>query len=124
NNVIELRKENDKTYVIINDYQKLRTLFGELLAEVQRIKSEGDFDAGKQLVESYGIKIDTAMHNEVLERFKKLDIPAYSGFVNPYFELTEENGEIKDIKLQYTNDYVGQMLKYSKEYSLLPVYNF
>jgi dipeptidyl-peptidase-3 len=104
---------------VINDYEKLRELFGELLAEVQRIKSEGDYEAGKQLVETYAVQVDRELHKEVLERFKKLNIAPYGGFMNPDFELVEENGEIKDIKVVYPDNYTEQMLRYGKEYSFL-----
>ncbi|MEZ5196273.1 MAG: dihydrofolate reductase [Bacteroidales bacterium] len=118
-NVIELIKKDDKTFYKINDYSKLHELFGELLAEVQRIKSEGDYEAGKQLVETYGVIVDPVLHKEVKSRFDKLNIAPYGGFINPNFILTEENGEIKDIKVDYTGDYTEQMLYYSEHYSFL-----
>jgi len=93
------------------------------LAEVQRIKSEGDYEAGKALVENYGVKVDPELHKEVLARFEKLNIAPYSGFVNPEYELVEKDGEIVDIKVSYVSDFSAQMLKYSKEYSFLPVVN-
>lgn len=120
--VIEMVKENGKTYVIVNDHAKLRGLFGQLLAEVQRIKSEGDFDAGKALVENYGVKIDPELHKEVLERFKKLNIAPYGGFMNPVLKPVEKNGKITDIVIEYPDNYAEQMLYYSREYSFLPVY--
>ena len=119
NNVISEVKKDDKTYYVINDYEALRLLFGELLAEVQRIKSEGDFEAGKQLVESYGVKINPDLHNEVLARFKKLNIAPYGGFINPVFDVVEEKGEVKDIIIRYEDSYEDQMLNYSKNYSFL-----
>ncbi len=122
-NVIEKIVKDNKTYYRINDFQKLRNLFGELLIEVQRIKSEGDYEAGKSLVETYGVKVDADLHKEVLARFDKLHMAAYSGFVNPEYEIIEENGEIVNVKVSYVNDFAGQMLKYSKEYSFLPVMN-
>ncbi|MDR2385850.1 MAG: dipeptidyl peptidase 3 [Tannerella sp.] len=123
-NVISFEKKNSKTYVKINDYQKLRKLFGELLKEVQRIKSEGDFDAGKQLVEDYGVKIDNTLHGEILERYAKLNLAPYKGFVNPVMkEIKNDKGEIIDITLDYTEEYPAQMLRYSKDYSFLPTYN-
>lgn len=118
-NVIELVKENGKTYVVINDYAKLRGLFGELLKEVQRIKSEGDFEACRDLIEGYGVKVDRELHKEVLERFAKLDIAPYSGFVNPVFTPVVENGKIVDVTISYPDNYVEQMLDYSKNYSFL-----
>ena len=122
-NVIEKIVRDGKTYYKINDFEKLRTLFGELLAEVQRIKSEGDYEAGKALVENYGVKVDPELHKEVLARFEKLHLAPYSGFVNPEYEVVEKNGEISDIKISYITDYSAQMLKYSKEYSFLPLMN-
>lgn len=122
-NVIELAEKDGKHYVVINDYQKLRELFGELLIEVQRIKSEGDYEAGKNLVETYGVQIDPDIHKEVIDRFAKLDIAAYRGFVNPVYETVEENGEIKDIKVKYVDDFAEQMMYYSKKYDYLPVIN-
>ncbi len=115
--VIELVKKDGKTFIQINDNEKLRELFGELLAEVQRIKSEGDYEAGKLLVESYGVKVDREMQQEVIDRFEKLDIAPYSGFVNPVYNIIEENGEIIDVKLTYDEGYSEQMLRYSKDYS-------
>ncbi|MBM3436347.1 MAG: dihydrofolate reductase, partial [Bacteroidetes bacterium] len=107
-NVIEKVMKDGKAFYKINDYARLRTLFGQLLAEVQRIKSEGDYEAGKNLVESYGVVVDTELHKEVRERFLKLNIAPYGGFVNPYFKLTEANGEITDIKIEYPEDYTEQ----------------
>jgi len=122
--VVEFVKREGKTYVKINDYGKLRQLFGKLLAEVQRIKSEGDFDAGKKLVESYGVIVDQILHAEVLERYKKLNIAPYKGFVNPEFvPILDAKGEITDVKVNYVTDYAKQMLRYSKEFGFLPVRN-
>lgn len=122
--VVELKKRDGKTFVVINDYQKLRELFGALLAEVQRIKSEGDFAAGKQLVETYGVKVDPELHAEVLQRYAKLNLAPYKGFVNPVMkEVKNAQGEVTDIVLDYTEDYAAQMLRYSKDYSFLPTYN-
>jgi dipeptidyl-peptidase III len=120
-NVIEKVLRNGKTYFKINDYEKLRSLFGNLLAEVQRIRSEGDYEAGKQLVETYGVRFDPELHKEVLERYAKLNIAPYNGFVNPEYELVQQNNEIIDVKVNYVTDYSQQMLKYSKEYSFLPI---
>lgn len=121
--VIEKIIKEGKTYYHINDFNKLRVLFGELLTEVQRIKSEGDYEAAKEMVETYGVKVDAELHKEVLARVKKLNLAPYSGFVNPEYEVIEEEGEIKDIKVHYIEDYTEQMLKYSHEYATLPVMN-
>jgi dipeptidyl-peptidase-3 len=118
-NVVEKVTRDGKTYYKINDYKKLRNLFGRLLAEVQRIKSEGDYEAGKQLVETYGVQVDPVLHKEVKERFVKLNIAPYGGFINPVFKVSETNGEITDIKIEYPDDYATQMLYYSKHYSFL-----
>lgn len=118
---VEFVTENGKTYVVVNDYDKLRGLFGELLKEIQRIKSEGDFKAGMELVENYGVKVDPTLHKEVLERYAALDIAPYSGFVNPrYVPVLDENGKITDVKIEYPTDYIQQMLTYSSGYSFLP----
>ena len=123
-NVIEYKKRDGKTYVVVNDYAKLRNLFGTLLAEVQRIKSEGDFAAGKKLVEDYGVKVDQTLHDEVLARYAKLNLAPYKGFVNPVMkEVKNDKGEVTDIVLDYTEGYADQMLRYSKDYSFLPSYN-
>jgi len=122
-NVIEKVSRDGKTYIKINDYQKLRTLFGKLLAEMQRVKSEGDYQAGKDLVENYGVKVDTVLHKEILERFKKLNIAPYGGFINPVFTPVMEDDKIVDIKIEYPTDFVKQMMDYSKKYSFLPTYN-
>jgi dipeptidyl-peptidase-3 len=123
-NVIELVKKDNKTYCVINDYTKLRELFKELLAEIQRIKSEGDYNAGKHLVETYGIKIDNELHNEILTRYKKLNIAPYGGFINPILNpILDKDNNIKDITIDYSADYLKQMLFYSKKYSFLPNYN-
>lgn len=123
-NVIEYKKRDGKTYVVINDYGKLRSLFGKLLAEVQRIKSEGDFAAGKKLVEDFGVKVDQTLHTEVLERYSHLNLAPYKGFVNPVMkEVKNNNGEVTDIVLDYTEGYAEQMLRYSRDYSFLPSYN-
>lgn len=121
--VIEKVTRDGKTYFRINDYDKLRTLFGELLKEVQRIKSEGDYEAGKALVENYAVKVDPELHKEVKERYAKLNLAPYSGFINPEFVVEEKDGEITDVKITYPSDFTGQMMKYSKENSFLPTYN-
>ena len=119
--VIELVKKDGKTYVKINDYEALRGLFGKLLAEVQRIKSEGDFKSARNLVETYGVKVDPEIHKEVLERYAKLNISPYKGFINPvYTAVKDEKGNIKDVKISYGESYEDQMLRYSRDYSALP----
>ena len=122
-NVIEWVKQDGKTYVVVNDFEKLRSLFGELLCEMQRIKSEGDYEAGRDLVERYGVKVDPTLHAEVRERYAALGIEPYGGFVNPEYELVEEDGKIVDVKISYPNNYVEQMLGYSRDYSFLPNVN-
>ena len=123
-NVVEMVKRDGKTYMKINDYEKLRTLFGELLAEVQRIKSTGDFRAAQQLVETYGVKIDPELHKEVLDRYAKLNIAPYKGFINPVYTAERDaEGNITDVKVTYTEGYAEQMLRYSREYSALPMVN-
>ena len=122
--VVEMVKKDGKTYVVINDYQKVRELFGELLAEIQRIKSTGDFEGARALVENYAVKVDPVLHAEVLERYKKLNLAPYKGFVNPKYELvTDDNGNITDVTVDYSEGYVEQMLRYSKDYSPLPSVN-
>jgi dipeptidyl-peptidase-3 len=118
-NVIERIKKDDKTYYKINDYRKLRDIFGVLLAEVQRIKSEGDYESGKKLVETYGVKIEPNLHKEVKERFEKLDIAPYGGFVNPSFILKKQGDKIIDVEIEYADDLTEQMLDYAKNYSFL-----
>lgn len=122
-NVVSFEKISGKTYVQVNDYEKLRTLFGELLREIQRIKSEGDYEAGKNLVETYGVKVNPELHEEVLARYATLNLKPYKGFVQPRLTAIEENGEITDVKLEYVTDFYGQMLEYGKDYSLLPAVN-
>ena len=119
-NVIEKLERDGKTYFKIRDYVALQGLFGELLREIQRIKSEGDFEAGKNLIETYAVKIDQAIHAEVLERVKPLNIPPYSGFVNPVLVPEMDNdGNIIDVKVTYDANFKEQMLEYAKEYSFL-----
>ena len=115
-NVIEWVKQDGKTYVVVNDFEKLRSLFGELLCEMQRIKSEGDYETGRDLVERYGVKVDPTLHAEVRERYAALGIEPYGGFVNPEYELVEQDGKIVDVKISYPNNYVEQMLGYSRDY--------
>lgn len=122
-NVVELVKKNGKTYVQINDYKKLRDLFGQLLREIQRIKSEGDFNGGKNLVETYGVKVDVALHKEVLERYKKLNVKPYRGFIQPRLVPVMDGDWITDVKVEYPNSFFAQMLEYGKKYSYLPLKN-
>ena len=123
-NVIELVKKDGKTYIVVNDFVKLRKLFGELLCEVQRIKSEGDYEACKALVEGYAVKINPELHKEVIERNAALNIEPYGGFVNPEYELvTDAEGKVVDVKISYPANYVEQHLYYGKEYSFLPSIN-
>lgn len=122
--VIEFKQRDGQTYVVVNDYEKLRNLFGSLLSEVQRIKSEGDFAAGKALVEEYAVKVDPVLHAEVLSRYAQLNLAPYKGFVNPVMrKVTNDTGEVTDIVLDYTEGYTDQMLRYSEDYSFLPAYN-
>jgi dipeptidyl-peptidase-3 len=122
--VIEKKTKNGKTYFVVNDHEKLRKLFGELLREVQRIKSEGDYEAGKKLVENYGVKVDPRLHEEVLQRWKKLRIAPFSGFINPkLIPVYDNHGEICDVKIDYPDDFATQMTEYAEKYSLLPLDN-
>lgn len=119
-NVIEMVNINGKTFIRINDYEALRNLFGELLGEIQRIKSEGDYEAGRNLVEKYAVKVDPKIHQEVLDRYATLDIAPYKGFVNPvYTPVFDENGNITDVTVSYDEGYTDQMLRYSRDYSPL-----
>ncbi len=119
-NVVEFVKRDGKTFVKINDYNALRDLFGQLLAEVQRVRSEGDYEAGRKLVLDYAVKVDPAIHNEVLERYSHLDIAPYRGFVNPvYTPVFDSDGNITDVTVSYTEDYTTQHLRYSRDYSPL-----
>lgn len=119
-NVVELIKRNGKTYVQVNDYTKLRALFAQLLAEIQRIKSEGDYEAGKDLVERYAVKVNPSLHEEVLKRYQALNLAPYKGFINPWMKpVTDDQGHITDITLDYTESYAHQMLRYSREYGTL-----
>lgn len=122
-NVIEKRVENGKTYIVVNDFEKLRGLFGQLLKEVQDIKSTGNFAAGQALVENYAVKVDPALHAEVLERYAKLNLAPYSGFVNPVYEPVMQGGRITDVKVTYEEGYTEQMLRYARDYSFLPSQN-
>ncbi len=122
--VVEMVQKDGKTYVVVNDYAKLRALFGELLAEIQRIKSTGDFEGARNLVENYGVKVDPVLHAEVLERYQKLNLSPYKGFINPKYEaVTDADGNITDVKVTYDEGYAEQMLRYSRDYSTLPSIN-
>ena len=118
-NVIEKKTRDGKTYFVVNDYEKLRGLFGKLLAEVQRIKSEGDYEAGKALVEKYAVNIDPELHREVKARYDALNLKPYGGFVNPEIVPVEKDGKIVDYRVEYTDDYLGQMMEYGRKYSTL-----
>jgi dipeptidyl-peptidase-3 len=122
-NVVQFVKKDGKTYVQINDYNKLRQLFGQLLREIQRIKSEGDFKAGKNLIETYGVKVDPALHKEVLARFKKLNIKSYKGFIQPRLVPVMAGDKITDVKIEYPTNFFEQMMDYGKNYSFLPIKN-
>lgn len=120
-NVVEYVKKGGKTYIRINDYPALRNLFGQLLGEIQRIKSEGDYEAGRDLVEQYAVKVDPAIHKEVLDRYSHLNIAPYKGFVNPVYSLVKDDkGNAIDVKVDYSENYIPQMLRYSRDYSTLP----
>jgi dipeptidyl-peptidase-3 len=123
-NVVELAVRDGKTFFVINNYEKLRTLLGELLAEVQRIKSEGDFEAGKNLIENYGVKVDRKLHEEILTRHTALNLAISRGFVNPAYSLvTDANGNITDVTISYDEDFKTQQLRYSRQFSVLPLMN-
>ena len=117
--VIEKRVRDNKTYFVINDYAKLRGLFGDLLAELQRVKSEGDYAAGKKLIETYAVNIDPALHKEVRDRYASLNLRPYGGFINPDIIPVEKDGKITDYKIEYPADFLQQMLDYGKKYSFL-----
>ncbi|MGI8582266.1 MAG: dipeptidyl-peptidase 3 family protein [Chitinophagaceae bacterium] len=121
--VVQFVKNNGKTYVKINDYSKLRELFGQLLREIQRIKSEGDFNAGKNLIENYGVKVDIALHKEILERYKKLNVKPYRGFIQPTLVAVMDGDKVTDVKIEYPTSFYEQMMEYAKKYSFLPVKN-
>jgi dipeptidyl-peptidase III len=122
-NVIENKVRDGKTYFVINDYAKLRQIFGELLRKIQKITSEGDFNAAKDIVEQYGVKVDPVLHKEVLERFEKLKIAPYKGFINPVLTPIRKYGKIVDVKVDYPSNFTEQMLYYARKYSYLPVIN-
>lgn len=121
--VVERVTKDGKTFFVVRDYEKLRGLFGELLREVQRIKSEGDFEAAKELVENYGVKVDEELHKEVLDRFAKLNVSPYSGFINPRLVPVMDGDKITNVQVEYTDSFTEQMLHYAEKYSFLPSYN-
>lgn len=121
--VVEQKTKDGKTYFVVNDYDKLRDLFGQLLAEVQRVKSEGDYEAGKALVETYGVKVDPKIHAEVKKRYESLKIAPYGGFIQPKLVPVMDGDEIKDVKIEYPEDFTTQMLEYAESYSFLPTTN-
>lgn len=110
--MIERVVRDGKTYFTIRDYDALRQLFGKLLAEIQRVKSEGDFEGARNLIEGYGVQIDPVLHQEVLERYRKLNVAPYAGFVNPEYKLVEKEGNITDVEITYPTDFLAQMLEY------------
>jgi dipeptidyl-peptidase-3 len=116
-NVIERKSINNKTYFVINDYDELRIYFGELLREIQRIKSEGDFNSGRRLVETYGVQVDKSLHEEVLRRSDPLNIAPYSGFVNPEMTPIRKGYSIVDVEIDYPKDFIQQMIEYGEKYS-------
>ena len=117
--MIEKKVRDGKTYFVVNDYPALRELFGKLLAEIQRVKSEGDYATGKALVEKYAVNIDYNLHKEVLERYASLNLKPYGGFVNPRIEPVEKDGKVVDYAISYTDGYLEQMLEYGHKYRTL-----
>ncbi len=122
-NVIERVIKEGKTYMVVRDYEKLKVIFGELLKEIQRIKSEGDYEAGKNLVETYGVQVDPELHKEVLARYEKLGIAPYAGFINPVLKPVMEGDKVIDVLIEYPGDFSEQMMYYAENYSFLPTYN-
>ncbi len=122
-NVIEKKVKDGKTFYVVNDYQKLRDIFGRMLREIQRIKSEGDYNTARNLVETYAVKIDQNLHKEVLERYEKLGVAPYTGFINPVLKPVKKDGNIVDVKVEYPADFTKQMLNYAENYSFLPTIN-
>ncbi|MDR1517635.1 MAG: dipeptidyl peptidase 3, partial [Dysgonamonadaceae bacterium] len=122
--VVEFQQRDGKSYIVVNDYEKLRDLFGQLLAEIQRIKSTGDFAAAEKLVETYGVKVNATLHKEVLARYEALHLSPYRGFVNPVYSLVKnDKGEVTDVTISYDENFVEQNLRYSRQYSVLPTFN-
>jgi dipeptidyl-peptidase-3 len=122
-NVIEKKVRDGRTYFVINDYMKLRVIFGELLRKIQKITSEGDFNSAQEIVQQYGVKVDQVLHKEVLARYEKLNIAPYKGFINPVLTAVKKNGKIIDVKIEFPEDFTQQMLYYAKKYSFLPINN-
>ncbi len=122
-NVVEFFTKDNKTYVRVNDYTKLRVLFGELLKELQRIKSEGDYNGAKNLVEGYGVKVDQKLHAEILERYAKLGVKPYQGFIQPRLVPVMNGETIADVKVEYPSSFYQQMMEYASKYSFLPLVN-
>ena len=121
---MEIIEREGKHYLQINDYDGLRRLFGELLAEIQRITSEGDYAAAKEMVEKYAVKVNPELHKEIRERYAKLNLAPYKGFVNPVYTVHRTaEGDIKDVTIDFTESYIDQHLRYSREYSPLPDVN-
>ena len=118
-NVIERQVRDGKTYFVVNDFEALRGLFARLLAEIQRIKSEGDYAAGKRLIDRYAVRIDPELHREVRERYAALQLKPYGGFVNPDIVPVEQDGKVVDYAIRYTDDFLGQQLVYGREYGIL-----
>jgi len=121
--IITKKTRDGKTFFVVNNHILLREIFGSMLREIQRIKSEGDYDAGKNLVEKYGVKVDFDLHKEVLERWKKLNIAPFSGFINPRLVPVFNDGTIVDVNIEYPEDFTGQMLEYAEKHSFLPTQN-
>ena len=122
-NVIEKKMLDKKTYFVVNDYDKLRVLFGELLKELQRIKSQGDYKAGKDLIENYGVKTDPVLHKEVWDRYESLKMAPYQGFIQPKLTPVTKGDKIIDVKISYPKDFILQMMEYGRDYALLPAMN-
>ena len=122
--VVELVERDERRYMVVHDYERLRRLFGELLVEIQRVKSTGDFESAHHLVETYGVKVNQSLHAEVLERFRKLNLAPFRGFVNPVYTLVKDRkGNIIDVQISYDENFVEQHLRYSRDFSVLPTFN-
>ena len=121
--MISKTTKDGKTYFVVNDYSKLKKLFGDLLKEIQRIKSKGDYQAGRDLVENYGVVVDKTLHKEVLDRYSKLNFAPYAGFIQPKLVPVMEGNKIKDVKIEYPKNFTDQMMYFGKNYGLLPTIN-
>ena len=121
--IITKKSREGKTFFVVNNHILLREIFGSMLREIQRIKSEGDYEAGKNLVEKYGVKVDFELHKEVLERWNKLNIAPFSGFINPRLVPVFNEGTIVDVNIEYPEEFTGQMLEYAEKHSFLPTQN-